>query len=101
MSWNQDWQQKYQQPQICGWHHPDGKKWRGTKEPLLKVKVESKKTGLKLNIWKSKIMASSPIISWQLDGENMESMTNYIFLGSKITADGDCCHETKRHLLLT
>ena len=66
-----------------------------------KVKEESEKAGLKLNIQKSKIMASSPIISWQLDGENMETMTNYIFLGSKITADGNCSHETKRHLLLT
>ena len=68
---------------------------------MLKVKVEREKAGLKLNIQKSKIMASSPIISWQLDGENMETMTNYIFLGSKITVDGDCSHETKRHLLLT
>ena len=67
---------------------------------MLKVKVEREKAGLKLNIQKSKIMASSPIISWQLDGENMETMTNYIFLGSKITVDGDCSHETKRHLLL-
>ena len=66
----------------------------------MKVKVEREKAGLKLNIQKSKIMASSPIISWQLDGENMETMTNYIFLGSKITVDGDCSHETKKHLLL-
>ena len=65
---------------------------------MLKVKVEREKAGLKLNIQKTKIMASSPIISWQLDGENMETMTNYIFLGSKITVDGDCSHETKRHL---
>ena len=64
------------------------------------MKKESEKAGLKLNIQKTKIMASSPIISWQLDGENMETMTNYIFLGSKITADGNCSHETKRCLLL-
>ena len=62
----------------------------------MKVKVECEKAGLKLNIHKSKIMASSPIISWQLDGENMETMTNYIFLGSKITAEGDCSHDIKR-----
>ena len=64
------------------------------------VKEESKKAGLKLNIQKTKIMASDPITSWQVDGETMETVTNFIFLGSKITADGDCSHETKRHLLL-
>ena len=66
---------------------------------LMKVK-ESEKLGLKLNIQKMKIMASSPITSWQIDGEKMETVTDFIFLGSKITADGDCSHEIKRHLLL-
>ena len=66
----------------------------------MKVKEESEKVGLKLNIQKTKIMASGPIISWQIDGETMETVTDFIFLGSKITADGDCNHEIKRHLLL-
>ena len=67
---------------------------------LLKVKEESEKVGLKLNIQKSKIMASGPITSWQVDGETMEKVTDFIFLGSKITSGGDCSHEVKRHLLL-
>ena len=66
----------------------------------MKVKEESEKFGLKLNIQKSKIMASGPITSWQIDGETMEIVTNFIFLGSKITADDDCNHEIKRRLLL-
>ena len=66
----------------------------------MKVKEESEKTGLKLNIRKTKIMASGPITSWQIDGGTMETVTDFIFLGSKITADGDCSHEIKRHLLL-
>ena len=66
----------------------------------MKVKEESEKAGLKLNIQKTKIMASSPITSWQIDGETMETVTDFIFLGSKITADGDHSHEIKRHLLL-
>ena len=66
----------------------------------MKVREESEKVGLKLNIQKTKIMASSPITSWQTDGETMETVTNFIFLGSEITADGDCSHEIKRHLLL-
>ena len=66
----------------------------------MKVKEESEKVGLKLNIQKTKIMASGPITSWQIDGETVETVTNFIFLGSKITADGDCSHEIKRHLLL-
>ena len=70
------------------------------KSLLMKVKEESEKIGLKLNIQKSKIMASSPIISWQIDGETVEIVADFIFLGSKITADGDCSHEIKRHLLL-
>ena len=70
------------------------------KSLLMKVKEESEKVGLKLNIQKTKIMASSPIPSWQIDGETMETVSNFIFLGSKITADGDCSHEIKRCLLL-
>ena len=70
------------------------------KSLLMKVKEESEKIGLKLNIQKTKIMACGPIISWQIDGETVETVTDFIFLGSKITADGDCSHEIKRHLLL-
>ena len=70
------------------------------KSLLMKVKEESEKPGLKLNIQKTKIMASSAIISWQIDGGKMEAVRDFIFLGSKITADGDCSHEMKRHLLL-
>ena len=66
----------------------------------MKVKEESEKVGLKPNMQKTKIMASSPITSWQIDGETMETVTDFIFLGSKITADGDCCHEIKTYLLL-
>ena len=69
------------------------------KSLLIKVKEESEKAGLKLNIQKMKIMASGPIPSWQIDGETMETVTDFIFLGSKITADGDCSHKIKRHLL--
>ena len=67
---------------------------------LMKVKEESEKVGLKLNIQKTKIMASGPITSWQIDGETVETVSDFIFLGSKITADGDCSREIKRHLLL-
>ena len=70
------------------------------KSLLMKVKEESEKVGLKLNIQKTKIMASGPITSWQIDGETMETVTDFIFLGSQITADGDCSHEIKRCLLL-
>ena len=70
------------------------------KSLLMKVKEESEKAGLKLNIQKTKIMASGPITSWQTDGETMETVRDFIFLGSKITAEGDCSHEIKRHLLL-
>ena len=70
------------------------------KSLLMKVKEESGKVGLKLNIQKTKIMASSPITSWQIDGETVETVSDFIFLGSKITADGDCSHEINRHLLL-
>ena len=77
---------------------PYGRKRRRTKEPL--DESESEKIGLKLNIQKTKIMASDPITSWQIDGETVETVTDFIFWGSKITADGDCSHEIKRHLLL-
>ena len=70
------------------------------KSLLMKVKEESEKVGLKLNIQKTKIMASSPITSWQIDGETVEMVTDFIFGGSKITADGDCNHEIKRCLFL-
>ena len=70
------------------------------KSLLMKVKEESEKAGLKLNIQKTKIMASGPITSWQIDGKTMETVRDFIFLGSKITANGDCSHEIKRHLLL-
>ena len=70
------------------------------KSLLMKVKEESEKVGLKLNIQKTKIMASSPITSWEINGETVETVSDFIFLGSKITADGDCSHEIKRRLLL-
>ena len=70
------------------------------KSLLMKVKEESEKVGLKLNIQKTKIMASSPITPWQIDGETMETVTDFIFLGSRVTADGDCSHEIKRCLFL-
>ena len=70
------------------------------KSLLMKVKKESENVGLKLNIQKTKIMASGPITSWQINGETMETVTDFIFLGSKITADGDCSHEIKTRLLL-
>ena len=70
------------------------------KSLLMKVKEESEQVGFKLNIQKTKIMASGPITSWQIDGETVEIVTDFIFLGSKITADGDCSHEIKRRLLL-
>ena len=70
------------------------------KSLLMKVKEESEKVGFKLNIQKTKIMASGPITSWQIDGETVETVTDFIFWGSKITADGDCSHEIKKHLLL-
>ena len=70
------------------------------KSLLMKLKEESEKVGLKLNIQKTKIMVSGPITSWEIDGETVETESDFIFLGSKITADGDCSHEIKRHLLL-
>ena len=73
---------------------------KGLKSLLMKVKEESEKVGLKFNIQKTKIMASSPITSWEIDGETVETVTDFIFLGSKISADGDCSHEIKRCLPL-
>ena len=70
------------------------------KNPLMKMKEESEKAGLKLSIQETKIMASDPITSWQLDGETMETVTDFIFLGFRIIANGDCDHEIKRHLIL-
>ena len=70
------------------------------KSLLMKVKVESEKVGLKLNIQKAKMMASGLITSWEIDGETVETVSDFIFLGSQVTADGDCSHEIKRHLLL-
>ena len=70
------------------------------KNHLMKVKEESEKAGLKLNIKKTKVMASGPITSWQIDGRKLERVTDFLFLGSKITTDGDCSHKIKRHLLL-
>ena len=74
--------------------------WQKAKKNLMKVKEESEKLGLKLNIQKTKIMASSPITSWQIDGETMETVRDFILGGSKITADGDCSLEVKRHSVL-
>ena len=74
--------------------------WQKVKSLLMKVKEESENAGLKLNIQKTKIMASGPITSWEIDGETVETVSDFIFLGSKITADGDCSHEIKRCLLL-
>ena len=71
--------------------------WQKVKSLLMKVKVESEKVGLKLNSQKTKIMASGPITSWEIDGETVETVSDFIFWGSKITADGDCSHEIKRH----
>ena len=78
----------------------NGRKQGELKSLLMRVKEESEKSGLKLNIQKAEIMASSPITSWQIDGEKVEAVTDFIFLGFKITADDDCSHEIKSHLLL-
>ena len=80
-------------------HHPYGRKGRRTKEPLENLKEECEKIGLKLNIQKTKIMASGPITSWEIDGETVEIVADFILGGSKITADSACSHEIKRHLL--
>ena len=85
---------------MCRWHHPYGRKRRRTKEPLDENERGGEKSGLKLNIQKKKIMALSAITLWQVDGETIETVTDFIFLVSKITADGECSHEIKRCLLL-
>ena len=78
---------------MCRWPHPNVESEQELKSLLMKVKEESEKVGLKLNIQKTKTMASSPITSWQIDEETMETVRNFIFGGSEITADGDCIHE--------
>ena len=97
--WNQDCQEKYQH-QICIWYHPYGRKWRGNKQSLDDDERGEWKTWLLINFQKMKIMASCPIISWQIEGGKVETVTDFISLDSKITADCDCSHEIKRHLLL-
>ena len=99
-SWNQDCWEKYQQLQIPVDTTLMAESQEELKSLLMKVKEESEKGGLKLNIQKTKIMASGPITSWQIDEETMETVTDLIFLGYKITPDGDCSHEIKRRLLL-
>ena len=84
---------------IYTWHNLAAEREKGLKSLLMKVKEESDKVGLKLNIQISKVMASNPITSWQIDGKTMETVTDFIFLGSKITVDGDCSHEIKTHSL--
>ena len=99
-SCNQDSQKRYQYPQVCILHHPYGRKWRGTKEPLDENERGEWKSWLKIQHSKTKIMVSGPITSWQIDGETVETVRNFILLGSKITLDGDCSHEIKRRFLL-
>ena len=98
-SWNQDFWEKYQQLQTCRWHHYNGKSEEELKSLLKRVKEESEKAGLKLNIQKTKIMASGPITSRQIDRKTMETVTDFILLGSRITAHGDCSHKIKTLLL--
>ena len=97
---NQDCREKYQYLTYADDTTLMAESEEELKSLLIKVKEESEKVGLKLNIHKTKIMASGPITSWQIDGETVETVTKFIFLGSKITADGDCSHEIKRCLLL-
>ena len=99
-SWNQDCWEKFEQPQINRWYHSNSRKQIGTKESLDEGDRGEWKAGLKLNINKTKKMASCLITSLQEDGETMETVTDFYFLGSKITVDGDCSHEIKRCLLL-
>ena len=99
-SWNQDCQEKYNNFRYSDDTTLMAESEEELKHLLMKVKEESEKVGLKLNIQKTEIMASGPITSWQIDGEIVETRTDFIFLGSKITADGDCSHEIKRRLLL-
>ena len=100
-SWDQDCWEKYQQTQICSWYTtPMAESKEELESLLMKVKEESEKAGLKLNIKKTKIMASDSITLWQIDGEKLETVKDFTFLGSKITVDGDCSHKIKRCLLL-
>ena len=99
-SWSQDGQEKCQQPRICRWHHPNGRKWRETKEPLDEGERREWKSWLKLNIEKIEIMVSCPITSRQIDGGKMETVKDFNFSGSKIILHGDCSHQIKRCLLL-
>ena len=92
--------EKRQQSQICRWNHPMAENKEKLKSFMMKVKEENEKAELKLNTQKTKIMVSGPITSWQIDGEAMETVTDFIFLGSKITVNSDCSHEIKRQLLL-
>ena len=87
-------------PELCGWHHPYDRKWRGTRELLDEEERGKWKGWLKTQHSKTNIMASGPSLSWQIDGEKVETVTDFIFLGSKIIVNGDCSHEIKRHLLL-
>ena len=97
MNWcSLDKWEKYQQPQIYNDIALMAESEEELKSLLMKVKKESEKAGLNFNIQKTRIVAFSPITSWQIDGEKMETVTDFIFLGSKITADGDCSHEIKR-----
>jgi len=89
-----------QQPWICRWYHSNGRTWKGTKEPLDNGEGGDWKGGLIFNTWKTKLMAYSSITSWQIEGEKREVMTDFIFLGCKITVDGHCSHEIKRYFLL-
>ena len=99
-SWNQDYQTNVNNLTYADNAILVAESKEELKSLLMKVKEESEKGGVKLNIQKAKIMASSPITSWQIDGETMETVTKFILGGSKITADGDFSHEIKRHLLL-
>ena len=99
-SWNQDYQEKYHNLRYADDTALMAESEEELNNLLIKVKEESEKVGLKLNIQKTKIMASGPITSWEIDGETVETLADFIFGGSKITADGDCSHEIKRRLLL-
>ena len=99
-SWNQDCQEKYQQPQICNDTILMTENEDELKSPMMRVKEKSEKAGLKLSIQKIKIVASGPFISWQTEGEKVETVEDFIFLGCKVSVDGDCSHGIKRHLLL-
>ena len=99
-SWNQDYQEKYQNLRYADDITLMAESEEELKSLLMKVKEESENVGLKLNIQKTKIMASCPITSWQIDGETVETVADFVFLGSKITTDDDCSHEIKRRLLL-